>query len=89
MTKFVKAVRSTDGTSRLVFDLGDEQYGVVKNVTDTVTSVKVWNLSDSTLSKTMSFWKTKEEFEPSDTMVVKAIDALRAAAGALTRATLG
>jgi hypothetical protein len=81
ISKPVVAVRAEDGeTARMVFDLRRGLFAVVKlfpNEKDgRPSTVKLWNLKDSSLEKTMSYWKTNVPFEPSPGQIAEAFRVL-------------
>lgn len=75
---FVTAVASPDKkTRRLVFQVFPKLHVVVKQFPDpALTTVKFWTVDGSSLEKTMSFWNTKEPWEPSDEEVAAAKTAI-------------
>lgn len=68
--KFLTAVKTEDGkTARLVFQLTNDLYAVVKifdqeSTTGRPRTVKIWDVRFSSLRTTMSFWSTNVKFEP-------------------------
>lgn len=81
VSKPVVAVCAEDGeTARMVFDLRRGLFAVVKifpNEKDgRPSTVKLWNLKDSSLEKTMSYWKTNVPFEPTQAQVKEAFNVL-------------
>lgn len=76
---FKLAVTDETGENRrLVFIIGDNVAVVVKTFGDGAKPVtcKIWDLSKSSLEKTMSYWSTKKVFEPSPAERQQALDVL-------------
>lgn len=68
--KFVTAVTNpSNGSVRVVFEWKRDVYVVVKTIgpeAKDVFSVKFWNITGSSLEKTMSYWNAKDEIDLSD-----------------------
>lgn len=80
MLRFIKAL-SDEGKKnvRFIFSVSANVNAVVKLFDDSTikgrpTTVKLWDVTDSSMEKTISFWKTQTPYTPTDDEIAEAMD---------------